>query len=270
MPQNTRDPTSIFSALLLIVKQAAETRAADKAKNSGYIRHVKSGMFLHPQEFKAAEDSPLVLYSDLGPSGIFVLLSDGNIQHQQSVLYIHPLGGTAMSNVPLILHPHGPEPRLAFEIVDSCIRHRDSGLYVHPENGKAAHGEGIMSHPDGPDRAFPGEIAFKFEAPYVGNVSAISTHGFESELEDARVRWLQKSREASTGAVSDVSASNEDSDGGPACAHGLQGHAASVMSAHQSVSLNHLVQEILRTEQKFYAQIQFALTKPLFFFAGVF
>ena len=133
-----------------------------------YLQHVKSGLFIHPanHESDAAIGSPLVMHSALlGPSGLFRFLSDGNIQHVQSGYFVSPSKGVAKTGEFLALHPDGPKPEYAFELDGAgCLRHCSSGLFVHPESGKGAQGRKIMLHKDGPDRAFPGEIAFKFES----------------------------------------------------------------------------------------------------------
>jgi hypothetical protein len=139
-----------------------------------YLQHVKTGMFIQPLGRNAVIDCPLVMHSPLAASSaLFCFRPDGNIQHAESGYFVCPLQRPAERAVPLALHPDGPKPDWAFEINDAgCLRHASSGLFVHPISGKGVLGCKLMFHPDGPDRAFPGEIAFRFEPKSSGDLFA--------------------------------------------------------------------------------------------------
>jgi hypothetical protein len=81
-------------------------------QSSVYIRHVKSGKFVHPQDFRACSDAALVMYQPCRPavkycnnedryagavglSGLFTFGADGNLRHEQSGLFVHVQGVTA-------------------------------------------------------------------------------------------------------------------------------------------------------------------------------
>jgi hypothetical protein len=65
-------------------------------QSSVYIRHVKSGKFVHPQDCRACSDAALVMYAGaVGLSGLFTFCADGNLRHEQSGLFVHVRGATA-------------------------------------------------------------------------------------------------------------------------------------------------------------------------------
>ena len=103
-----------------------------------YLRHVQSGLFVHPRGGKATFDNQeLVLHSPaVGETRLLFTYDDGCLKHVESGMFVHPRGGSAAKNdTPLVLFNSSPEPRLELELVDGCLRNKQTGYYVHPEGG---------------------------------------------------------------------------------------------------------------------------------------
>lgn len=133
----------------------------------GYVQHLDSRLFVHPQGGHGKANTSLVLHpgglwaSGLGTKTpkivgedrlVWNLHADGSLEHAESGgarglprmfsyqcqrasiqtspgLFVHPKGGRAKEEVPLILHPGGHERRLAFELTkEGNLRHIETNV----------------------------------------------------------------------------------------------------------------------------------------------